>query len=77
MNSLVGRVMGFKSTDTNLKVIYVKLYYEKAHKMAIQCDTLARQNWWVPIKKLNTSFALRNNKIHPTIKIIQFTLILS
>ena len=69
--------MGFKSTNTTVKVIHVQLNYEKAYKIAMQCDTVARQNCWVPIEKTKTSFFLRNNKIHPTIKRIQFPLILS
>ena len=68
--------MEFKSTDTTLKVIYVQLNYEKAYKMTMQCDTVARQNCWVSIEKVETSFSLRNNKIRPTIKRIQLPLIL-
>ena len=76
VNGLIGRVMEFKSTGTTLKVIYVKVNYEKAYKMTMQCDTVARQNCWVSIEKVETSFSLRNNKVCPTIKRIQFPLIL-
>ena len=71
MNGLVGRVMELKSTGTTLKVIYVKLNYEKADKMTMQCDTIARQDCWVSIEKVETSLCLRSNKIR------QFPLILS
>ena len=34
----------------------------------MQCDTAACQNCWAPIRKVEISFSLRNNKIHPSIK---------
>ena len=70
MNGLVGRVMEFKSTDTALKVVYVKLNYEKPDKMTMQCDTVACQNCWVSIEKVKNSFS-QTNKIRQTINPIQ------
>ena len=52
MNDLVGMVMEFKSIDTTIKVVNVKLNYEKADKMTMQCDAAARQNCWVKRFKL-------------------------
>ena len=52
MNGLVGMVMEFKSTDTTIKVINVKLNYEKADKMTMQCDAVAGHNCWVKRFKL-------------------------
>ena len=62
--------MEFKSTDTALKVVYVKLNYEKPGKMTMQCDTVACQNCWVSIKKVKNSFS-QTNKIRQTINPIQ------
>ena len=43
----------------------------------MQLDNVVRQNCLVPIEKVETSFSLRNNKIHPSIQRTQFLLILS
>ena len=39
-NGLVVRVMGFKSTDSTVKVIYVKFIDEKAGKMEMHSDNV-------------------------------------
>ena len=49
---LVNGSVGFKSTDITVKVIYVKFNDEKTGKMATQRDNVARQDCWVPIKKV-------------------------
>ena len=49
VNGLVSKLMGFKSTDSTVKVIYVQFNDEKAR--AMQRDNVARQNCLVPVLK--------------------------
>ena len=49
MNSLVVKVIGFKSTYGTVKVIYVTFNDENAGKTAIQLGNIAWKNCWVPI----------------------------
>ena len=58
-------------------ITYVKCNDEKAEKMAMQRNNLACQNCWIPIETGETSYSIRKNKIHPTIKRTQFPLMLS
>ena len=62
VNCLIGRVMGFKSTDSTFKVMYVRFNDEKEGKMAMQRDNVACQSCWLPVEKVETSFSLRKNK---------------
>ena len=49
---LVNGLIGFKSTDITVKVIYVKFNDKKAGKMATQRDNVARQDCWVLIEQV-------------------------
>lgn len=49
VNSLVVKVIGFKSTYSTVKVIYVTFNDENAGKTAIQLDNIAWKNCWAPI----------------------------
>ena len=52
MNDLVVNVMGFKSTESTAKIIYIKFNDEDASKMVMQRDNIGRQNCWAPIEKI-------------------------
>ena len=68
LNGFVGRVMGFKFTDSTVKNTYVKFNDKKAGKMAMKRDNIESQNCWLPIEKVETSFSLRNNRCIQVLK---------
>ena len=51
--------MGFKSTGNTNMVIYVKFNDEKAGKITMQRDSLARQSSLMSTEKVETSFPIR------------------
>ena len=51
--------MGFKSTGNTSMVIYVKFNDEKAGKITMQRDSLARQSSLMPTEKVETLFPIR------------------
>ena len=77
VNGLVGKVMYLRYVSDEVKVIYVRFNDQNAGQQAIQSDIFARKRNWVPIQKYETTFPIKKNKLQPSIKRTQFSLVLS
>ena len=77
INGLVGTVKQIKYKKNEVSAVYVKFKDNNAGREAMQLDVTAPQHNWVPIKKHQALFRLRNNKQQPSVMRTQFSLTLS
>ena len=73
----MGTIKQIKYKDNEVSVVCVKFNDNNAGRQAMQSDVTTRQHNWVPIKKHQALFGLRENKQPPSVKRTQFPLTLS
>ena len=77
VNGALGKVMDFQYCNEKADVVYIEFNDGSAGRNLMESNDISRRNNWVPIKRNEASFGVKENTYQPCVRRTQFPLALA